>query len=221
MTGQQTGFLGQRKDLGADAFDQQARISSGEVRSPNAVLENQIPAEAHPCFGTIQNHMPGGVAGSVAHLEFHFSQLQDLSVRKFDTGLWTGINLESKERCTPFSPPQGMVAGVQGYQRKWIKRIRDGTRSAYMIEVSMRVPEMAYPPVTFLCGGQYDIPIPGRVNDSRLPGFIISHEVGIGLDGSEGEVGNFKHGVNRVNQVRSIRLSSGWKVQVSWVQISS
>ena len=109
-------------------------------------------------------------------------------------GSGPGLNLESKQRRPAFRPPKRMVAGMQGNQRKRIERIGNGTRSANMIKVSMGKPQVTDPPVTILRRGKDDLPIPGRVDDRCFQGFIIRHQVGVGLYRSEGENNDLNHG---------------------------
>jgi hypothetical protein len=130
----------------------------------------------------------------MAHFKDRLPKPEDLSVLEIDTRLRPGIDLETKKWRSSFRPPKSVVAGMQGHQRKRIERIGDGSCAANMIEVSMGKPQVTYPPMTFLRRREDDIPIPGRVDDSRLQGLIIRYKVGVGLNRSEGEINDFDHG---------------------------
>ncbi len=83
-----------------------SRIAAGKVRAPDAVLENQIAAEANSRLCTVKDHMAGSVPGSVAHFKDCLPQPKDLSVLEIDARLRSGVDLESKQRRPAFRPPQ-------------------------------------------------------------------------------------------------------------------
>src|SRR5512134_722188 len=92
-----------------------------------------------------------------AHLEFHTSQTQNLSLIKIDRRFGTGIDVEAEDCASTSGPPQHVIVRVQGHQGQWIQRVGDRACAAEVVEVRMGVPEMSNPPTAFLRLCQNDL----------------------------------------------------------------
>jgi hypothetical protein len=153
VAGEQARLVWQREYLLPDAAHQGFEIASGQIRSSDAALEDNIAAKEQILRLTIEHDVSAGVSWRVPDFEPVRSQMEYLAVSQVYGRLRTGIDAHSEERRSSLHSPQGVIFRMQRHRRRRAAQVGDLGAPCQMIEVSMSQPDISDPPSSRLSLG--------------------------------------------------------------------
>src|SRR6186997_3394601 len=106
---------------------------------------------------------------------------------KINRRLRTGVNIKTEHCSSSTRPPEHMVVGMKGNKWQRIQCISDRACATDVIKMSMGVPQMGNAPSALLRCFENDMTIPGGIDDGRIMGFRICHEIRVGLGRTQSE----------------------------------
>ena len=117
---------------------------------------------------TVENHVPGGMPGSMADFEVEVAQAEQLSVAQRNAWPWPWIDVQAEKRGAALCFPQRQIGRVQGHRRRRLYLLDNPCHTGNVIKVGVGQPDGSDAPATAFGLSGDILPVPGGVDDHSL-----------------------------------------------------
>ncbi|MPN13388.1 hypothetical protein SDC9_160709 [bioreactor metagenome] len=175
--------------------DQLLVVALGEIRAADAASEQHVAHKRPVDLRRVEDHVPGRVAGAVAHVQRLVADLHRVAIVQPARGRERQRGREVEHLALLRQPVDPELVALLGADDRQMQLLRQLARAPRMIDMRMREPQRLQIQTQPLHLAQQHIQIPTWIDDGRILGDIAPDDGRVLLKGRDGDCEVLEHGV--------------------------